>query len=1600
MKIHKPIISVAIVSIMIFSAVGAGTVFITEQFEPERVELSQQKPDFSDYPSVSSASSNNEKFSCDFETWSGGIPTGDPDGFASNSGWIDSLYGFAHSGSSWAYSWGTGDTLTSPSISLDCNPLLSFWTAVEGSDHPMDLEIYCNDDLVFSDYGYTHTSYEKQIVDLSSYENTVVVLEFVGMTSDFYGQFLEDVLVIDEDCDEEPDIDVDVSKLVADGDSTDFQKSITIQNTSYPTFNITIENNADALDKLTIRDELPPGLYFDSNVTIPSGNPTFEMNNQKDMIWWNFTDVPTDWSTTIMFTAALDDSEQWCGENINQVFVTASNSSQNEMIADSATVYIECGLPPIEVDKTVRVIGQSEDFTESVIAYPGDTVEFRVSVHNPFDNYTIHWSGDIKDSFPCNLRYVNHSTVGLPLQDDHPNQDCYPDEFVDWEQNMVLWKVNKTAHVPSGGYLNFTYLANVTCDCGSINGSNNLTVSPDWIENEDNTKIIANTDRGYPEGIPLNASDSASVTVICDQPGISVDKMVKEDCGSHPWHDDGVSIACDGCDWVTFGVTVRNTGAVDLDVNVSDCLDPCLDFVDGSANYPVAWVDGDCWYWEFDDVGPGESRYIEYRVKKSSCDCGVKYYNDVTAIGISDCETVTDDDSVWVKWQCCDQPDISVVKKVKEDCGSHPWHDDGVSIACDGCDWVTFGVTVRNTGAVDLDVNVSDCLDPCLDFVDGSANYPVAWVDGDCWYWEFDDVGPGESRYIEYRVRNNGCDCGVKYYNSVTAVGESYSQGSVSDVDDVWVKWACPDDDFVAIEKLVKPDCQKPYKNSITFDYGEYEYVTYRLEVQVNHALWNLSINDSLPQLNGLEYTYSYIEDEDGNMLPPSSTKYWQTNETEITEDYIHWNFEWVKNQSHFYIIYCVNVTGCGTFENIVNLTAQVFPCCPSVWEYDSDSAIVQVNCPSGLWVEKDVSLDGIKWDENGVNAIVGDLVWFRITVDNLYLDQYVSAVNVTDYLPDHLAFEEFIDTDNGTVTMMGSDWWQIFYHHITDKKVIIFTARVVDVGDDCNLVKVSSCTEGMVSDIACVNVSEGMRIKKQVSIDNSTWMENVSVMNGDRVFWNVSIHFASADKNLSLVEIVVEDWLPEGADYVDGSSVILKDNVVISQLDPVENGRLLTWNLSMVSDAWLRNGSILSVLFATDITSDGNETLINWANVTARQCTDQIVFGKDSAEVYVQYGDLIDCEKLVRNGNTGSWADETTAEIGDIIQFKISMKNVGFGAINHINIEDDLPDHFSYVDGSSTVYYKDNIRNCEPIDPDDQYLIWEEINICMADENGDEAAEYLLVNETVELVFEVEVVSTGTAINEMYIDAKMCENAVMVFCSDTAKVIISIPELVADAGSYSSLFVDEIIELDGSAEGGVSPYNLSWDLDNDGSFDDATGEHPTHSWSNTGTYTIGLKVVDSRGENDTDTAQITVKNRQPDLYCVDHTFSWEVKPRSTINDVFRIKNNGDPESNLDWEIVSYPTWGSWSFSQESGTDLSPEDGVVTIDLTVKVPIGRNKEYTGEIILENQDDSSDTCVISITLAASKTVDNPLLDLIENLIERFPFLEWIFASLQG
>ncbi|KYK33172.1 MAG: hypothetical protein AYK22_01290 [Thermoplasmatales archaeon SG8-52-3] len=119
-----------------------------------------------------------------------------------------------------------------------------------------------------------------------------------------------------------------------------------------------------------------------------------------------------------------------------------------------------------------------------------------------------------------------------------------------------------------------------------------------------------------------------------------------------------------------------------------------------------------------------------------------------------------------------------------------------------------------------------------------------------------------------------------------------------------------------------------------------------------------------------------------------------------------------------------------------------------------------------------------------------------------------------------------------------------------------------------------------------------------------------------------------------------------------------------------------------------------------------------------------------------------------------------------------------------------------------------------------------------------------------------------------------------------------------------------------------------------------------------------------------------------------------EIKAGEIANGYFQVQNIGDSDSLLNWEIEFLPNWGTWSINPSSGINLTPEDGVVTVEVSVVSPNKKNEEFIGSIRIKNIDNSTDWEIIPVylkTLRNRATNFNPFL----NLLDRFQILKKIF-----
>ncbi len=133
-----------------------------------------------------------------------------------------------------------------------------------------------------------------------------------------------------------------------------------------------------------------------------------------------------------------------------------------------------------------------------------------------------------------------------------------------------------------------------------------------------------------------------------------------------------------------------------------------------------------------------------------------------------------------------------------------------------------------------------------------------------------------------------------------------------------------------------------------------------------------------------------------------------------------------------------------------------------------------------------------------------------------------------------------------------------------------------------------------------------------------------------------------------------------------------------------------------------------------------------------------------------------------------------------------------------------------------------------------------------------------------------------------------------------------------------------------------------------------------------------------------------------PDLDC-NGVLSWiDIKSGDVVTGSFTVENVGELASELDWEIESHPDWGTWVFTPLNGEDLIPEDGPITVEVSVVAPDRKNKEFDGGIKIVNREANGDQCYIQVSLATprTKTITPLSLQFLERLFQRFPLLEYL------
>lgn len=158
------------------------------------------------------------------------------------------------------------------------------------------------------------------------------------------------------------------------------------------------------------------------------------------------------------------------------------------------------------------------------------------------------------------------------------------------------------------------------------------------------------------------------------------------------------------------------------------------------------------------------------------------------------------------------------------------------------------------------------------------------------------------------------------------------------------------------------------------------------------------------------------------------------------------------------------------------------------------------------------------------------------------------------------------------------------------------------------------------------------------------------------------------------------------------------------------------------------------------------------------------------------------------------------------------------------------------------------------------------------------------------------------------------------------------------------------------------------------------------------GEYTMKIWLFDEFG-NQEDYVEGPVDLSPPyAVICSEDSLVWNnIAPEATVTDSFTIENVGGQGSLLDWKVISWPEWGTWTFTPESGLNL-PSEQSATVEVEVVAPNEKRSTFEGEIKVINTEDPDNYCIIPISLQTprNRVLINPLAyQLIQRFQDNFP-----------
>ncbi|MDA4082765.1 MULTISPECIES: isopeptide-forming domain-containing fimbrial protein [Bacillus] len=358
----------------------------------------------------------------------------------------------------------------------------------------------------------------------------------------------------------------------------------------------------------------------------------------------------------------------------------------------------------------------------------------------------------------------------------------------------------------------------------------------------------------------------------------------------------------------------------------------------------------------------------------------------------------------------------------------------------------------------------------------------------------------------------------------------------------------------------------------------------------------------------------------------------------------------------------------------------------------------------------KDGIIDSKKTVDNP-SPKLGEEVEYRISFKNTVENGELEKVIIEDTIPNGLEYvkgSEKAEGDKPAPLKLSVKDGKVIaeYENITDMKErsIVFKVKVkeeAEVGKEIiNKAIVDDMKHPKEPEAKITPLHKDGKIKAKKSVNNET------PKLGEEVEYRISMK--NTVKYGKLTDVIIEDTLPEGLEYVENSlkaEGIGTDSVELK----FENGKVMA-KYPEIMDTEER-----SIVFKVKV-KEGvtvGKKIINKATIDDSQNKPV----NPTAEIIPQYKDgKLEAKKMVNN---------ETPKLGEEVEYRISFKNtVEHGKLTEVKIEDDLPNGLEYV--------KDSVK-VEGSKPDPVELKFE---------NGKVMAKYPEITDTKErsITFKVKV--------------------------------------------------------------------------------------------------------------------------------------------------------------------------------------------------------------------------------------------------------------------